>query len=237
MKSDSEPKTAGEAIAMVVQGCRALWAAGQSDMIWGHCSVRDPDGRGVWMKSAGWGFEEVDVSEVVLVSPGGEVLHGAGRRHIEYPIHTQIMERRGGVGAVVHTHSDAANSFSALDVPLRPLSHAGSLFCHPGIPSFTLTGGLISSPELGRALADTLAEAPACLIPQHGLVTVGPDLPAAVMTAVLLDRACRTQLAAMAAGPLVRWGSEEDTAAKRGIWSPQQMQAGWDYLVRTAAGQ
>ena len=135
---------------------------------------------------------------------------------------------------MVHTHSDAANAFSALDVPLRPLSHAGSLFSYPGIPRFTLTGGLISSPELGRALADTLAEAPACLIPQHGLVTAGPDLPSAVMTAVLLDRACRTQLAAMAAGPLARWGSEEDTAAKRGIWSPQQMQAGWDYLVRTA---
>ena len=28
-------------------------------------------------------------------------------------------------------------------------------------------------------------------MPQHGIVTAGPDLPAAVMTAVLLDRACR----------------------------------------------
>ncbi|MBV9449907.1 MAG: class II aldolase/adducin family protein [Streptosporangiaceae bacterium] len=229
--------TTSELIALVVQGSRALMAAGQSDMVWGHASVRDPGGRGAWMKSAGWGFEEVDATRVVLVSRDGDVLHGGetGRRHIEYPIHTEIMDRRDDVGAVVHTHSDAANSFSALDVPLRPISHAGSLFCYPDIPRFTLTGGLIRGRELGQALAEMLGPASACLMPQHGLVAVGPTLPVAVMTAVLLDRACRTQLTAMAAGPLVRWGAEADTLAKRAeVWSAAQMQAGWDYLLRTA---
>jgi L-fuculose-phosphate aldolase len=230
------PATSAEAITLVVQGCRALWAAGQADMIWGHCAVRDPEGRGVWMKSSGWGFEEVGPEHVVLVSPVGDVLHGTGRRHIEYPIHTEIMAHRGDADAVVHTHSDAANAFCALDVPLRPLDHAGCLFSYPNIPRFTLTGGLIRSRELGRALADTLASAPACLLPQHGLVAAGPDLPTAVMTAVLLDRACRTQLTAMAAGPLARWGSEEDTLAKRTIWDPSQLRAGWDYLLRTNVG-
>lgn len=210
-------------------------AAGQSDMVWGHASVRDPDGRGVWMKSSGWGFEEVDADKIVLVSPDGEVLDGTGRRHIEYPIHTEIMDRRGDVGAVVHTHSDAANAFSALDVPVRPISHAGSLFSYPDVPRFTLTGGLISNRKLGQALAGALGAAPACLMPQHGLVAVGRDLPAAVMTAVLLDRACRTQLTAMAAGPLARWGSEEDTVAKRAeVWSGSQLMAGWEYLLRRA---
>ena len=227
--------TSSEAITLAVQGSRALAAAGQSDMVWGHASVRDPEGRGVWMKSAGWGFEEVDEDKIVLVSPSGEVLHGAGRRHIEYPIHTEIMARRGDVGAAVHTHSDAANAFSALDEPLRPLSHAGSLFSYPDVPRFTLTGGLISTRELGCALADALGSAPACLMPQHGLVATGKDLPEAVMTAVLLDRACRTQLTAMAAGPLARWGSEEDTVGKRAmVWSESQLLAGWEYLVRAA---
>jgi ribulose-5-phosphate 4-epimerase/fuculose-1-phosphate aldolase len=229
------PSTSAEAIALAVQGCQALMAAGQSDMVWGHASVRDPEGRGAWMKSAGWGFEEVDAAKIVLVSPDGEVLDGAGRRHIEYPIHTEIMDRRSDVGAVVHTHSDAANAFSALDVPLRPLSHAGCLFSYPDIPRFTLTGGLIRTRKLGQSLADALGPAPACLMPQHGLVAAGKDLPAAVMTAVLLDRACRIQLTAMAAGPLARWGTEDDTVAKRPeVWSDSQLLAGWEYLVRKA---
>ncbi len=229
------PRTAGEAITLAVDGCRALAAAGQSDMVWGHPSVRDPEGRGAWMKCSGWGFEEVNADRVVLVDPDGAVLSGPGPRHIEYPIHTEIMVARPDVGAVVHTHSPAACQFAALDVPLRPLDHAGSLFCYPDIPRFTLTGGLIKTRQLGQSLAAALGDGVACLLPQHGIVTVGADLPAAVMTAVLLDRACRTQLTAMAAGPLRSWGEEQDTVAKRAdVWSTRQLQAGYEYLLRQA---
>lgn len=230
------PSTRDEAIRLVVQACQALAAAGQDDLVWGHPSVRDPEGRGVWMKSAGWSFEEVDPDRVVLVTPEGEVLDGVGKRHIEYPIHTEIMGRRADVGAVVHTHSDAANAFAALDAPLRPLNHAGSLFAYPDVPRFTLTGGLIKTAELGQALADALGQAPACLMPQHGVVAVGKDIPTAVMTAVLVDKACRVQLAAMAAGTITRYGPEEDTVAKRAeVWSDSQTLAGWEYLLRRAA--
>ena len=236
-----EPADRDSAVLLAVQASRALAAAGQTDMVWGHASIRDPGGRGAWMKSAGWGLEEIDAGKIVLVSPDGAVLdsgvaEGEGPRHIEYPIHTEIMAARPDVGSVVHTHSSAANEFAALDVPLRPLDHAGSLFCYPDIPRFTLTGGLIKTRELGAALAGALGGAPACLMPQHGIVAVGADAPAAVMTAVLLDRACRTQLTAMAAGPLRRWGDEEDTVAKRAdVWSSRQLRAGWDYLLRRAA--
>jgi ribulose-5-phosphate 4-epimerase/fuculose-1-phosphate aldolase len=232
-----QPADASGAVRLTVQASRALAAAGQADMVWGHASVRDPGGRGAWMKCAGWGLEEIDAGKVILVGRDGAVLHGEGPRHIEYPIHTEIMTARPDVGSVVHTHSAAANEFAALDVPLRPLDHAGSLFCYPDIPRFTLTGGLIKTEGLGAALAGALGGARACLMPQHGIVAVGADTPAAVMTAVLLDRACRTQLNAMAAGPLRRWGDERDTVAKRAdVWSARQLQAGWEYLLRRPGG-
>ena len=66
------------------------------------------------MKCSGWGFEEIDAGRIVLVSAQGEVLAGDGPRHIEYPIHTEIMAARPDVGAVVHTHSAAACAFAAL---------------------------------------------------------------------------------------------------------------------------
>ncbi len=221
------PATPAQAVDCVVLGSHALATAGQSDMIWGHCSVRDPQGRGAWMKSAGWGFEEVDGDRVVLVSPGGDVVSGSGRRNVEYPIHTQLLSRLPGTNAVVHTHSDAANSFSALDAPLRPLNHADALFSYPDAPRFTLTGGLIATRELGDALADTLGDAAACLIPQHGLVTIGPDLPTAVMTAVGLDHVCRTVPRRDGCGPARRWGSEADTVAKRSdAWPATSLHGG-----------
>jgi L-fuculose-phosphate aldolase len=229
------PADQDAAITLAVDGCLVLAAAGQADMVRGHPSVRDPDGRGAWMKASGWGFEEIDASRIVLVSPSGDVLEGAGPRHIEYPIHTEIMAARPDVGAVVHTHSAAACQFAALGVPLLPLDHAGSLFCYPEIPRFGVTGGLIKNRSLGEALAAALGDAIAILLPQHGIVTAGPDLPAAVMSAVLLDRACRTQLDAMAAGAVRVWGQEADSVAKRAdVWAPGQLRAGYEYLLRQA---
>jgi L-ribulose-5-phosphate 4-epimerase len=223
-------------IEEVVRASGALAAAGLSDMVWGHAAIRDPDGRGVWMKAAGWGLEEVDADRVVLVSPDGEVLSGSGRRHIEYPIHAEIMRRRTDVGCTVHTHAPALSAFACLDTPLLPISHDGVLFCDPPVPRFTRTGALIATAELGAALAEALGEAPACLMPSHGAVTAGPDAATAVMHAVLLERACRTQLMAMAAGDPKVWSDPAEAVFKREqVWNPGQVQAGWQYLLRVAA--
>ncbi|MEU6258564.1 class II aldolase/adducin family protein [Streptomyces sp. NPDC047043] len=218
-----------------VRASRALAAAGLTDMVWGHAAIRDPGTDGVWMKGSGWGFEEIDAERVVLVSRAGEVLHGDGRRHIEFPIHTEIMARRPDVGCVVHTHAPALSAFASLDVPLRPISHDGVVFCDPQLPRFTDTGALIATAELGAGLAETLGDAPAVLMPQHGAVTAGPDAPTAVMYAVLLERACRTQLMAMAAGGPKVWSDSEEAAFKRDqVWNPTQREAGWNYLQRLA---
>ena len=220
-------------IAQTAQANRALGASGQSDMVWGHASIRDPQGRGVWMKAAGWSFQEVTPARVALVAPDGEVLAGSGPRHIEYPIHTEVMNARPDVGSVVHTHAPAAVSFAALDRPLLAISHDGVEFAEPQVPRFTRTGALISAAELGRELAATIGDGPGCLIPQHGLVTVGPDAATAVMRAILLARACQVQLQAMAAGEIRLWSDSAEIALKkRQVWAESQMHAGYAFLCR-----
>jgi ribulose-5-phosphate 4-epimerase/fuculose-1-phosphate aldolase len=222
-----------EMVDLTVRVHQALAAAGLTDMVWGHAGVRDPHGRGAWMKASGWGFEEVQSDRVLLVSPDGEVLAGYGTRHIEYPIHTEIMSRRPDVGCVVHTHAPALSAFASLSVPLLPISHDGVVFCDPQVPTFTATGELIATAELGQALADALGQANACLMPQHGAVSVGPSVESAVMHAVLLERACRTQLMAMAAGGPRVWSDAVEARHKRHqVWNGDQLEAGWRYLVR-----
>lgn len=46
-----------------------------------------------WMRAAGWGFEEIDPGNVVLIDDAGAVLAGHGNRHLEFAIHTEIMGR------------------------------------------------------------------------------------------------------------------------------------------------
>jgi L-fuculose-phosphate aldolase len=185
------------------------------------------------MKASGWGFEEVNPDRVVLVSPQGEVLSGQGKRHLEFPIHTEIMARRPEVGCVVHTHAPALAAFASLEVPLRPISHDGVVFSDPPLARFTRTGALVATAELGRELAEALGDGAACLMPHHGAVTAGPDAATAVMYAVLLERACRTQLMAMAAGGPKTWSDEAEVRFKQEqVWNPTQLEAGWNYLDR-----
>jgi L-fuculose-phosphate aldolase len=56
------------------------------------------------------------------------------------------------------------------------------------------------------------------------------------MHAVLLQRACATQLTAMAAGPLRAWTSDTESLAKAAlVWSDNQIEAGWQYCARQVA--
>jgi L-fuculose-phosphate aldolase len=217
----------------VALGCRILGGENQGDLVWGHVSARDPEGRGVWMKAATLGFDEVGPDDVLLVDRSGEVLAGAGRRHAEYPIHTEVAAAAAAVGAVVHTHAPAAVAFAALDVPLRPISHEGTLFVPPDVARFTKTGDLILTPELGADIAAALGERNALLLVNHGIVTVGADVPSAVMTAVLLERACRMQLVAMAAGELRCWSDDQEALSKRDhCYNPELLRQAWAYLSR-----
>jgi L-fuculose-phosphate aldolase len=217
----------------VALGCRILALEDQGDFVWGHVSARDPGGRGVWMKASTLGFEEIGRAQVILVSWDGEVLDGDGRRHAEFPIHTELMRARPDVGSVVHTHAPFAVAFASTGEPLLPVSHEGTLFVPPAIVRFEQTGDLILTAELGRDLAAAVGDRNAAFMVHHGIVTCGEDVVTAVMTAVLLERACRTQLRALAAGGPKTWSSDDEALAKRGhCYPPQLLRQAWDYLAR-----
>jgi L-fuculose-phosphate aldolase len=219
--------------SLVIRASHALAAAGQGDLVWGHAGVRDPEGRGIWIKAPGWGLEEVRSDRVQLVSFDANVLEGEGNPHKECFIHLEIMRARPDVQCVVHTHALAAVAFAALDVPLLPISHEGALFGGDDVPRFRLTGALVSDSSLGCALADALGTAPAALMPKHGLVSAGRSMDEAVMHAVLLDRACRAQLMAMSAGPIKVYSDAAEARVKQEqCWTESQLRAGAAYLSR-----
>jgi L-fuculose-phosphate aldolase len=202
MASASEEELRG----LVSVASRVLGTNGHEDFVWGHASIPDPLGRGVWMKPNGIGLAEVEPADVLLVNSEGGVVAGTGYRHKEYPIHAEIAAARG----------DDATAL----VP-------------PALPVFDRTANLITTAELGRELAEALGDAPAILMRNHGIVTVGPDLATAVVRAIVLERACERQLATQGFGGARHWSSDEEALAKREeIWSPQAIEVIWRQLVR-----
>lgn len=188
------------------------------------------------MKAATLGFEEVGPDQVILVDGEGRLLAGEGRAHAEYPIHTEIMAARPELGAVVHSHAPHAVALAASGEPLRPISHEGTLFVPPAVARFEETGDLILTKELGAKVAGAIGSRNALFLVNHGIVTVGGDVPIAVMTALLLERACRMQILASSAGGARHWSSDEEALSKREhCYSEPLLRQAWDYLVRRLA--
>lgn len=223
---------------LVATACRVLAANGHSDYIWGHAAVRDPDNRGVWMKGSGLGFDEIAPEMVVLVDYDGNVLEGTVRRHVEWPIHTEVMAARPEVNGTVHSHPPHSLALGASRQPLRAVSHAGTMFVPPDVPRFERTANLIVSRDLGSQVSEDLGGARAMLLVNHGIVTCGTDLREAVIRAILLENACQQQLlTAGFGGDDPKWSDDEECLAKREtIWNGPSLIQLWDYLVRKLPG-
>lgn len=188
------------------------------------------------MKASGWAFEEVTDERVLLVGWDGSRLVGQGAVHLECHLHLGVLSARPDATASVHTHPTAVNAFSALEIPMRAVSHDGVLFADPQVPRSALSGELVADSGRGAQLAAELGTAPACLMPRHGLVAVGATEADAVMHAVLLTSACTVLLQAASAGTLRSWSDAGEIAAKKTqVWSPAQLRAGYDHLVRTSS--
>lgn len=213
-------------------------AGGLDDLIWGHVSMRDPGGRGFWIKRAGLGLGEVTADDVQLVGWDGARLAGFGSVHVEWPIHAQVLRRRPEVGSVVHSHGRAALALMAARSRLRPVSHEGTLFVPPEVPVFTTTGDLILDVSLGDAVAEQLGDDLAMFLVRHGTIVTGMDVQLAAVHAVLLERACEVQLRAMAAAGSdadLDYSEDAESLAKREhCWSEATRRAAWEHLVRSA---
>jgi L-fuculose-phosphate aldolase len=115
----------------------------------------------------------------------------------ELPLHLAIYTARPEVGAVVHTHSPAATALSALVDEVPAVHYDTALF---GGPVLVAPYAAYGTDELARNVVHALRDRTACLMGNHGAVTVGPDLMTAHDKSVYLEWLCDVYLRASSAG-------------------------------------
>ena len=184
----------------LVDAGRVLVSEDQGDYVAGHVTLRLPGGDGRFlMKPAGIGLEEMTPDGIITVDREGERIDGTMPRHNEVFIHSGILRVRSDIAAVVHTHPPHAVAFPSLGRPLLPVGNDGSIF-NDGVPVFSETTDLIIDSARGKAVAHCLGDRQALILRNHGIVTAGRSIEEAVWLALKLERACRVQLLAEAAG-------------------------------------
>ena len=125
--------------------------------------------------------------------------------------------------AAAHAHSVYGKSWSSLGRLLDPLTQDACAFYqdHVLFDDFT---GVVLDPGEGRRIAAALGPHKACILQNHGLLTVGQSVESAAWWFITMERSCQAQLLAEAAGKplLIR---PEVAAATRDTVGTEQ--AGW----------
>lgn len=229
----SMDETVSRSLIELARAHRILDGEGHNDMSLGHLSVRDPRGRGFWLKRGNIGLEEVmGEKDFVLLDFTGEVLDGDGIRHYEWPIHSAILQARQDVNVVAHTHPFHATVLSATEEDIRPFTNEGVWF-ETGVSHFKLTSDLVNTPELGRELALALGEKEAVLLKNHGATFVGASVKEATLAGVFLERAARAQLTLTGSGLPHSYPDDAEIHQKRKtIYPPRAVDNFWEYYNR-----
>jgi ribulose-5-phosphate 4-epimerase/fuculose-1-phosphate aldolase len=175
---------------------RVVDRMGWSEMIANHITLRLPDENGkraYLINPYGLLYGEVTARNLIKIDTAGNKLSDS-----PYPvnvagflIHSALHEAREDAHCIIHTHTTAGMAVATKEGGLR----------HENVYSAQLYGrlgyhDLAAAPtQEGPGLAADLSSNDFLILRNHGLLVVGPHVPAAFDRMWLLQRACEVQLA------------------------------------------
>jgi ribulose-5-phosphate 4-epimerase/fuculose-1-phosphate aldolase len=186
-------------------GFRLFSHFGFDEGIAGHITVRDPERTDhFWVNPFGRHFSQIKVSDLVLVNHDGVVAEGdALVNGAAFAIHSRIHAAHPDIVAAAHAHSFYGKTWASLGRTLDPISQdACALYQnHAVFNDFT---GVVVETEVGDRIARALANNMAVILQNHGLLTTGRTLDAAIYLFLLMERCCQSQLLAEGAGAPIK---------------------------------
>lgn len=229
--------TLREQLNQLAIACRILEMEGHGDMTLGHVSLRDPEGRGFWLKRNARGLGEIlSPDDFVLVDYDGTKLEGEGGRHSEWPIHSEILRTRTDINVVAHTHPLQASILSSFGSQLAPFTLDADYFGH--LPFHNDETALLTKKEEGLALAQTLGEHYAVLMANHGVTFCGTSIAHAICIGVFLERAARIHLQGTQVRADATFPKQPIRDRRRSqVMTPVHVEHSWNYFVRKLAWQ
>jgi len=164
----------------------------------GNCSCRDGDT--YLITPSGVETQNLSEDKIVRMDFKGNVVDSISnlKPSSEWRFHQDIMSKRQEVRAVVHTHSIFASTVSLFGNELPPFHYmiavagGSSVRCAPY--------AMFGTQELSDNIIDALLDRKACLIANHGLVSIGANLAEALQIAEEIEHLCQLYIEAKKLG-------------------------------------
>lgn len=199
----SAPMTDAERQARVnlAAAYRLAYQQGWDDLIYTHITMRVPGNEDHFLINPfGMAFEEITASSLVKVDLNGAAV-GDSQAPVNmggFVIHSAVHAARHNINCVMHLHINSGIAISMLKCGLLNLSQHAMLF-HNRIGYHDYEGPALNLEERKR-LVSHLGHNNAMILRNHGLLTAGKSVSEAFVRMSYLERACETQIQAMATG-------------------------------------
>ncbi|HWW56038.1 MAG TPA: class II aldolase/adducin family protein [Sphingopyxis sp.] len=168
--------TEDEARQQLVDAMRTLDARGLNRGTSGNLSVRF--GSGMFVTPSGITPDRLKPGLMVFVDGDGSVAEGAAGPSSEWQMHLGLYRRRADAKAIVHCHARHSTILACAHLEIPPLHYMVAVSGGASVP--VAPYATFGSEELAEGVADTLDGRLACLMANHGLIALGPNLATAM---------------------------------------------------------
>ena len=173
---------------------------GMTDLHLNHISARVPGHEDHFLINPfGMMYEEITASSLIKVDHAGTIIANANPEYgvnlAGYVIHSAIHAARPDVGCVLHTHTNAGMAVSVLKCGLLPLTQTAMRWGKVAYHDFE---GVVVDLDEQKRLTANLGDCDVLILRNHGLLACGRTVGEAFNNIYRLERACQTQLLAMA---------------------------------------
>ena len=163
----------------------------------GNLSIFNREEGLIAIKPSGVPYQTMQAEDVVILKPTGEQVDGKLKPSSETKFHLAIYQARPDVNAILHSHQVHATTIACMGIEL-PAVHYLIGWCGDKVPLAPYA--TFGTQALSDNILSVLGDYRACLLENHGLITLGTDLNQAFDIAEELELVAQIYIQAKAIG-------------------------------------
>ena len=172
----------------IIEAGKRLLIEGLVARTWGNVSIR-VDEKIMAITPSGRTYEELTLSDIVLVNYQTSKYEGSIKPSSEKELHCEIYRTRKNINAVIHTHQMNASTVAAARREVPPILDDMAQIIGPGVR--VADYALPSTKKIVRKTVKALNGRMAALMANHGAVCIGHNIDEAFVVCQVLEKACK----------------------------------------------
>jgi len=179
----------------------------------GNVSVYNREEGLMAISPSGMDYFKIGLEDVVVMTPEGKKVEGDNKPSSEVDMHRIFYLKRPEINAVVHTHSTFATTLACMHKSVPPIHY---LVAYSGRDVPCIPYVQFGTYELAQAAYDAMADGYACILGNHGLLSVGGSIDYAFDVAQQIEFLCELYYRTLlAGGPTLMKDEDIDVVLKQ----------------------